>query len=147
MIKLTLSLLKTVTHSAKKSYPMESCGLLVGHKTQNKEFTITRILECQNISEYDKRCNFLIDPKAYFELKRELDWDQRFTKRKEKILGHFHSHPDQPPKPSLADKKMVGQIDLVWLIVGINNRNHCIPEAHMFNLKIGDFEELPITII
>jgi len=37
----------------------------------------------------------------------------------ERIIGHYHSHPDHPARPSEHDRKSVFYPDHIWVIVGV----------------------------
>ena len=147
MIKLPTSLLRIVTNSAKVSYPFEACGLLAGYLRQNKNYVITRVIRSRNISETDKRCNFEIDPKVYFDLKRDLDFQNYSKSCKEIILGNYHSHPNQPAYPSKTDSIMANQTSQIWLITSIDKKKDLFTTGHIFDHQTKNFEELPLHII
>lgn len=80
---------------AKAAYPNESCGFFFGKDGEVREITLT--WPVRNAYEGDKRNRFEIDPEDYlaaefFALKEGLD-----------LLGIYHSHPDQPARPSAHD--------------------------------------------
>ena len=39
----------------------------------------------------------------------------------ERMVGHYHSHPDHPAKPSDTDIGMAFEPELVWLITAVIN--------------------------
>ena len=60
---------------------------------------------------------FEIDPQERIHIEREL----RDTK--EKVIGHFHSHPNNTSLPSKTDIEMAFEPQLLWLIVSIVDGN------------------------
>ena len=147
MIKLPSSLLRIVTNSAKISYPLEACGLLTGYSNQKRNFVVTRVIRSRNISENDKRCNFEIDPKVYFDLKRNLNFHNHFNSCKEIILGNYHSHPNQPACPSATDSAMANHTSQIWLLTSIDKNRNLFTTGHIFDHHTKNFEELPLHII
>jgi proteasome lid subunit RPN8/RPN11 len=72
---------------AARHYPNEACGLILamGKKQQ--------MMSCNNVAE-DKRHDFLLDP-------AEFRWAEENS---DEILMSYHTHCDESPTPSFADK-------------------------------------------
>jgi len=93
----------------------ERCGLLVG--SGHSDITVESIFEAENMSP-EPTHRFEIDPQAQFDLLRRL----RGTPQR--IVGHFHSHPNGPAAPSAFDLSMAHDPDAIWLIVALSPRPH-----------------------
>lgn len=81
--------------------PLECCGLVVarGHHV--------RLVEGRNLA-HNPREDFALDPAAWLEVDDH-----------EKVIGIFHSHPNGPAEPSLADRTSCEASGLPWHIVGL----------------------------
>ena len=98
---------------AERAYPEECCGLLVGRRQGAGVVVVTRIVDSPNVHPERTRDRFEIDPKIRFDLERDLRGSA------ERIIGHFHSHPDHPAEPSETDRAMAFEPELVWVIVAV----------------------------
>ncbi|MDH5748586.1 MAG: M67 family metallopeptidase [Rhodospirillales bacterium] len=104
-----------ITAFAEAAYPDECCGLLAGHGDGAGDLIVTRVVASANVNEVRSHDRFEVDPKVRFDLMRELDGGP------DRIIGHYHSHPDHPAKPSGHDLDMAFEPDLVWLILSVMN--------------------------
>jgi len=62
---------------------------------------VTRVLPTPNRAAMPRRA-FEVDPSAHIALLRTLR-DQAQDGRRERVLGHYHSHPDHPAQWSTTD--------------------------------------------
>ena len=112
MIVLDLAELKAIADAAEAAYPEEACGLLVGRDRPGGHWRVGQIAPSRNRAA-DRRHAFEVDPGLRIGLERALrGTDQR-------VIGHYHSHPDGPARPSATDLAKVHEPDLVWLIVAV----------------------------
>jgi [CysO sulfur-carrier protein]-S-L-cysteine hydrolase len=115
MIAFQAQHLKAMADAAKTAYPNECCGLIVGHSNDDSPgLTVTRIAPSPNVSQSSHRDSFEVDPKVRFDLMRAME------NSNEDIIGHYHSHPDHPAKPSDTDLAMVYEPDLIWVILSVD---------------------------
>jgi len=98
---------------AERAYPQECCGLLIGRDEADSTIVVTRIVESRNIRTDRARDRFEIDPQVRISIEREV------RDGTDRVIGHFHSHPDHPAQPSATDLEMAFEPDLIWVIVGI----------------------------
>jgi len=117
MIHFSASQLESIRVHAERAYPNECCGLLVGTRENDGAVTVTHIAPSPNIRIAEDGAGgqdrFEIDPQVRFDLMRALqDTD-------EDIVGHYHSHPDHPARPSIHDLDMAFEPELIWLIVSV----------------------------
>ena len=98
--------------AAKKAYPCECCGILVGKKSEKGEIEINEIREASNQFQGQKSVHFQIDPLFIYRLEQELE------SRGLEIVGVYHSHPDCPAILSKEDEKyMVPGLEYVIMSV------------------------------
>ena len=113
MIIIGQTQLSEIEALAETAYPQECCGLLVGQEDENRDVRITRVVASRNISATDRDDRFEIDPQVRFDLMRELRGSS------ERMVGHYHSHPDHPARPSATDAEMAFEPDLIWIIAAV----------------------------
>ncbi len=114
IVRLSGGLEERIRRHAAASYPNEACGLLSGVR-DGGGISVTGVHESENVTERDPRTGFEIDPKLRFDLMRELEARTDGTE----IIGHYHSHPEHPARPSSTDLAMTYETDFVWLICGV----------------------------
>lgn len=112
MIALSAAQIDHIRRVGEAVYPDEGCGLLVGHD-DGGGVVVTRIVDSPNINADRAHDRFEIDPKIRLDVERALRGGP------ERVVGHFHSHPDHPAEPSDTDLSMAYEPDLVWVIVSV----------------------------
>jgi len=118
---------------ARQTPTAECCGLLIGAGIST--VAVARIQPTRNVAAEPSR-RFEIDPQEQFNLLRGL----RGTAQR--IVGHYHSHPQGVPAPSNFDLAMAHDPEAVWLIVGLTPEAlgaFCCPDQ-----AVG-FVPVPIT--
>jgi len=106
------SALNVMQEAAKKEYPLEACGLLIG--TINSGWQVDEARQIENLNKERAADRFQLDPAGYQSVDREL----RGTGRE--IIGVFHSHPDCPAKPSPTDLESAWE-GFVYPIISVCN--------------------------
>src|SRR3546814_2682309 len=86
---------------AEAAFPQEACALLVGFDHGNGRVEIQRIVATANVAAEPAR-GFEIDPATHIALLRSL----REGNAPERIVGHWHSHPNGRPEPSATDAEI-----------------------------------------
>ncbi len=137
MITLELSQLKAIADAAEAAYPEEACGLLVGLKRPGEHCRVSRVEPARNTAR-QPRLGFEVDPGLRIGLERELRGDPN------QVIGHYHSHPDGPARPSKTDLAMVHEPDLVWLIVAVAKGQASQTLAYLPRLDGSGFREVAI---
>lgn len=96
---------------AAADYPHEACGLLLGRREGEK----------MRVSEAVASPNLAADPARRFEIDPGLRLRLQKAARQgpEQVLGHYHSHPDGPARPSATDRAGIYEADLIWLIAAV----------------------------
>ncbi len=140
MIIMSSDHLKQINDAALADYPNECCGLLAGTGQVGETLQLTRVAASLNMSQDHQRDRFEVDPKLRFDLMRELEnTDQR-------IIGHYHSHPDHPAVPSETDNTMIYEPDLVWLITAVNQDRSVETLAYSPKPDASGFDPLEICL-
>lgn len=114
MIGIQAAALEAIVAAAEASYPEECCGLLIGRRDRDGSVEIARVEPSENVAPESRRQRFEIDPALRLRIMRNLAGGS------DSIVGHYHSHPDRPAKPSHRDVAMAYEPDLVWMIVAVN---------------------------
>lgn len=95
---------------ARREPDIECCGLLIG--TGEGVVVAARVHPTRNASCRPQR-RFEIDPQEQFDLLRSLRGSA------ERIIGHYHSHPGGPARPSEHDRAMAHDPEAIWLVVAL----------------------------
>jgi proteasome lid subunit RPN8/RPN11 len=106
--------------AALKAYPRECCGLLVGHGAA--EVIVTGVIPAANLAD-DPAQRFLIDPQVQFDQLRAL------RAGPERIVGHYHSHPDGRAELSRHDRAMADDPEAVWVVMAVEDGRTVLPRA------------------
>ncbi len=88
---------QAIREHGERAYPNECCGFLLG-RIKDEQFQVVRVLPATNMrGEEEQHNRFIITPEASFIAEKEA--------RREglDIIGHYHSHPDHPSRPSQYD--------------------------------------------
>ena len=81
---------------ARRAYPAECCGVLIGRR-MGAVREVVRVLETENQAASDPGRRYTIDPQALL----EAEFQSRAAGLE--VLGFYHSHPDHPAAPSPTD--------------------------------------------
>lgn len=139
MIVIAAHDLQRIERAAETAYPAESCGLLVGRGDAKGILTVSRVVESANLKASARLDRFEVDPKLRFDLMRELDGAE------DRIVGHYHSHPDHPAAPSNTDRSMIWEPEMVWLITAVTDGHAGATTAHLPTSDGTDFAPLDLT--
>lgn len=141
MIRLTETQIDQIKAAGIAAYPAECCGLLIGRQLAGDTIAVTRIQPSPDGYGGLGNDRFEIDPQIRIDVEREL----RGTA--ERVIGHYHSHPDHPAMPSQTDLEMAFEPDLIWLIVSIKDGAAGDIKAHQLDETQQKFAEIPISMI
>ena len=119
------------------AWPREACALLVG----DRNLRVTEIVPAANVAT-DPAREFELDPAVHLATLRKLR-DEGGTNR---IIGHWHSHPNGRDEPSAKDAAMVSDPGLVWLITAVHD-GRALPLRAFQAVAAGEgFRFTPLTI-
>ncbi|MCP5432232.1 MAG: M67 family metallopeptidase [Alphaproteobacteria bacterium] len=102
---------EAIEGEARAALPRECCGLLVG-TAAGGEASAVRAVPSRNLAD-DPATRFEIDPALRLAAQREAREAGLL------VLGHYHSHPAGPARPSARDLAGALEGGLVWLILGL----------------------------
>jgi proteasome lid subunit RPN8/RPN11 len=121
-----VSALDSIAAHARRSYPAECCGVLVGTTD-----AIVEAVPSPNLAD-DPHRRFLIDPCVHFDAIRDA------RARGLTVVGFYHSHPASEPRPSTTDLAEASYPDHWYLIVRPMTEG-CV--ARLFKLEGPGFVE------
>lgn len=104
--QVTSEVVKALEEAARRAFPQEACGILLGEGA-----VINRFEETRNVHP-SPQTHFEIDPEALVAAHRSAREDGP------KVLGYFHSHPKGPAKPSKTDQEQAAGDGKLWAIWG-----------------------------
>jgi proteasome lid subunit RPN8/RPN11 len=113
MLILSAGQMAEIAAAAEAAWPAEGCGLLVGRKVGRRDALVTRVMPADNLLKHRGNDRFELDPAVRFAAERAA----RDTG--ERVVGHWHSHPDGDAKPSMTDLSQAWEPELIWLIVAV----------------------------
>ena len=131
--------MRQIAKAAELAYPDECCGLLVGRIEPSGERVVTRVVASVNVAEGGVRDRFEVDPQLRFDIQHALEDGP------ERIVGHYHSHPDHAAQPSERDLEMAWEPDLVWLIVAVEDGRTTETTAHLLDRNEGTFRPVRLA--
>jgi proteasome lid subunit RPN8/RPN11 len=99
--------------AAETAAPLECCGLLVGRGEDVR--TVVEVIAAPNVAEDQKR-RFMIDPQVQFDTLRRLRGSV------DRVIGHYHSHPNGHTALSAHDRAVADDPDAVWVVVALDIR-------------------------
>jgi proteasome lid subunit RPN8/RPN11 len=114
-------------------YPLEACGLLVGHGSD-----VRRFVACTNAAESARI--YSIPPKELLRAERDAEEDGLA------IVGVFHSHTHSEPYPSPTDVAQAPDPDWHYVIVSLKRE---APETRAYRIvgpEITDIRDVPVAV-
>lgn len=104
-IGLSSALHAQLLAQAKAAHPDECCGLLFGD-----DHHVLRIQPTANVAA-DPTHTFEIDPSAVIAAERAM------RQGGERMIGHYHSHPNGRAEPSSCDAASAALNGRLWLVI------------------------------
>lgn len=98
-LSLTPRHLDDIHAHARRTYPEECCGVLMGRALPAESGAVEKTVALDNEREDSRHNRYVITPETVLEAHRQardLGLD---------ILGYYHSHPDHPAVPSEFDRE------------------------------------------
>ena len=144
MIRIAPTHFGQMIQAAEAAYPRECCGLLAGTEASEGAVTVTRVVVSDNVHPTGGNDRFEVDPRVRFNLMRELGEIGDKPQGSERIIGHYHSHPDHPAKPSAHDLTCAFELAFVWVIIGVDGGTVRSVAAHKLHDDEADFQQIPL---
>lgn len=111
-------------------------------KLSDDEAYISEIHPSENLTSHNPEKTFEVDPKLRFDLMRATQSRNDGTD----IIGHYHSHPNGPAEPSATDLSMAYELQMIWLICGLDENNNTSLGAFRPHADRAAFETLELVI-
>lgn len=137
MLSIDNDKLREIEHQAKKSYPLECCGLLIGTNTSEKKVIEVRPVQNKNTERTHDR--YEIEGKEFTKI------DKESAKKGLQIIGIYHSHPDHPAIPSAFDTEHAWA-GYSYMIASVENGSKIEIRAWVFDEEKKEFEEEEIHL-
>lgn len=97
--------METLRATAQAAHPLECCGLVTG-----RPGLIEAVVPAMNVSPHPES-SFEIDPAMLLRTHREA------RAAGQRVIGHYHSHPNGEPTPSRRDAARAVEDGQLWLII------------------------------
>lgn len=138
VIAIKNSFLDKLVDFTKKTFPIESCALLIGNINNNKA-TVDEIIFAKNIN--NSTVKFSIDPEFLYRVYIKAE------KENKSITGIFHSHPAESA-PSPIDEVYMIYNPVVWIILGAFEKSFIKKENMKAYQYVNDsIQEVKLKII
>ena len=132
-VRLPRSIVNQLLQLAQKSPEEEICGLISRYRRGFK-----KCYPVVNAADDKKRC-FALDHKGQIEAMRSM------REHGEELAAIYHSHPDSPPLPSLADIEQHEYPGVLYLIISLGTKG--LPEMRGFHIHGREIGEVAIALL
>jgi [CysO sulfur-carrier protein]-S-L-cysteine hydrolase len=131
-VKITLEVLVGITNHARRSAPLECCGLLVGSEDWIDEHIATRNIRNSAVA-------YQVDPVEHIAAMKAA------RARGRRILGAYHSHPSTEAVPSATDVAEAYYGDgFVYFIVSLSSEP---PDIRAYRLADARLEAVTFEVV
>jgi proteasome lid subunit RPN8/RPN11 len=113
MLKISKADYDLIRWEAKRSYPRESCGILLGNVVDGHR-VVTMTLTCDNMRKDSPSDRYSINPEQVIGALKLA------RNRGESIIGFYHSHPDHSPNYSSTDLAEAHWFDCSYVITSVD---------------------------
>ena len=141
MLKIKKEHIEEIKKQGEKGYPYEICGFMLGKiDYENNIREVKEIFQVENQNKERANDRFEISPKDYLKV-------EDYAKKKGvQIIGIYHTHPDNPDKPSKTDL-MFAQPDMSYIIMSVNNGKAENWRSWELDLEKNEFKEEKMEVI
>lgn len=140
-MKIRAEQVQAIEDHARRGYPFEVCGVLVGRRAA--EVVVESVIPVENFEREAPRVRYQIAPEDLLRIQRESR-EERLD-----IVGFYHSHPDHPARPSETDRRIAAEglsDGVVHVVVSVNGAGRATPSAWVFRDATQAFEEEPLGV-
>lgn len=99
MIRFSEEIKNDLIRQAKKEYPNECCGVLLGTRSGQDKLVIRQIAACNQADQGAKNVHFKMSPLELLHIEQLARTEQL------EIIGFYHSHPDCAADASAEDMR------------------------------------------
>lgn len=137
-LRLTRVQLAQLAALAEAAFPREACALLLG-RGDGEMLQVSRVVPAANIAASPDR-DFELDPAVHVAVLRQL----RETASPDRVVGHWHSHPNGRAEPSARDAAMIYDPAMLWLISAVDANGAAAPRAFRPRADASGFDPFPL---
>ena len=137
MIQLPGNTKTAIIRHAESEYPCEACGLLLGRRLHDRVL-ISKVVPSPNIAD-QPRHNFEIDPGLRLRIQKAN------REGGNRIVGHYHTHPDGEAAPSATDRSRIYETDLIWLIGSVHKGRFSDLAAFVPSIQGEGFDKVSLN--
>jgi len=141
-VKIRAAHVLAVEDHARRGYPHEVCGVLVGQRAA--EVTVEAVIPVTNREREAPRVRYQIAPEDLLRIQRES------RESRQDIVGFYHSHPDHPARPSETDRRMAAEgisDGVVHLVVSVDAAGQAVSTPWVFRDATQAFAEEPLAVV
>jgi len=109
-VRVAPRVVRAIRAEAARAYPREGCGALLGPEAGE----VTEALPLNNAEKERARTRFDVSPPDYLAAEEEAD------RRRLRLLGFWHSHPDHPARPSPTDREYAWE-GFITVVIAVAN--------------------------
>lgn len=131
LLRLPENMARHLRRWAALEYPNEACGLLVG-RADARAVEVCSTLRARNVCTQDAGARFAIDPDSL------LAADDAARREGLDVVGVWHTHPDQPARPTERDRRGAWP-GWSYLIISVGREG--VDELRSWRLAGQDFVE------
>ncbi|MEK7841227.1 MAG: M67 family metallopeptidase [Deltaproteobacteria bacterium] len=135
MISIPKDIYNEIIGHAKKAYPHECCGALIG---KGKSVAKARLME--NINKDRANDRYEINPKELLKIEKEASLDRQ------EVIGFYHSHPDHPDRPSAFDRERAWAC-YSYIIISVQNGKDVSVKSWTFEDEKEPFGQEEVKIL
>ena len=135
MISIPKDIYNEIIGHAKKAYPHECCGALIG---KGKSVVKARLME--NINKERANDRYGINPKELLKIEKEASLDRQ------EVIGFYHSHPDHPDRPSAFDRERAWAF-YSYIIISVQNGEDVSVKSWTFEDEKEPFGQEEVKIL
>lgn len=129
-LRLSTAQIQDLQRHALKVWPDEACGVLAGRGQ-----AVTSIIPLPNAALDPKR-SYRIDDQALVETLRDIE------QQRQSLIAFYHSHPNGSHVPSPTDVRQAYYPDVLYVIVGLRNRES--PAVGAWSIRGGEVKPVEI---
>ena len=154
LLILAPDLRRGILADCRARFPAEACGLLLG-RDEPAGIRIAEVVAAPNVDPRPDR--FEVDPAILFATHRRL----RAAGAAEaapgapidpakpaplRLVGHYHSHPHGPARPSACDRRRASEPGAIWVIAASAPETGEAEAFRAFLFDDPDFREMAILL-
>ncbi|MFP6727179.1 MAG: M67 family metallopeptidase [Alphaproteobacteria bacterium] len=137
MIQLPGNPKTAIIRHAESEYPCEACGLLLGRRLLD-HVLVSEVVPSPYIADKQSH-NFEIDPGLRLRIQKAN------REGGNRIVGHYHTHPDGEAAPSATDRSRIYETDLIWLIGSVHKGRFSDLAAFVPSIQGEGFDKVSLN--